>query len=513
MFLTSTPATDAAFFDRTRELGQLLEAVESLRRGAPRWVAILGSRKVGKTSLLLELQRRARHRDLRFVVLDSFEDQPLSFEIFRRLGLRTVDAFFSRTAGVSFEALAVDPKEYLAALAQAKGFELLDRPLRADLLRLCDAPADEHLAALALGLAERLAQRLELHCLVAWDEFQELARLDGRRGRGLLALARATWQRSKRCAYVICGSERSMLEQLVNSRSSPFFQHFSVMELGPMAKDEAVELLRRSAPPDRPIPEPLARQAIEVLDGNPFYVQLFGEALTQLTPPYDEGAVREVFSRLLFSRTGRLALYLENEFDRVVGSASTLAATLEALCDGPRRLTEVAQAIGAPSGSTVRYLERLGDVVQRDGDGRYRLQDAVFGLWLRWRRPGGTVVPMAVVGDDAEREVARRLAELGFELVYQARASRGAFDLLGVRNGLQVGIQVKRSALPLRFSRDAWSRLEADGRRLQWRWLIAAVAPPPSGEVTFLDPHQAKVGRGVTVDARARLDNLLAWLG
>ena len=41
---------------------------------------------------------------------------------------------------------------------------------------------------------------------------------------------------------------------------------------------------------------------------------------------------------------------------------------------------------------TVRYLDRLGDAVSHDDDGRYQLTDRVFALWLSWRRPGGSVV-------------------------------------------------------------------------------------------------------------------------
>ena len=37
---------------------------------------------------------------------------------------------------------------------------------------------------------------------------------------------------------------------------------------------------------------------------------------------------------------------------------------------------------------------------------------------------------MTIVGDEAEQAVAAFLAGLGFDLVYQSRASRGAFDLL-----------------------------------------------------------------------------------
>jgi Holliday junction resolvase len=509
VFRTSTPVTDGAFHDRGVELGRLAERVDQLRAGAPRWLAVLGVRRVGKTSLLLEMVRRNRHKDVCFVVLDCFEEEPLGFEIFRRLALRAVDAFFGSELGVSFEALAARPDEYRSVLLEAAPFAGLDRALRADLLSLCVAPANAATAKLALGLPERLAQATQQYCVVAWDEFQELAKLPAKRG-GVLGMARAIWQRHRRTTYVICGSERGLLQKLVTSERSPFFQHFDFMELGPMAAADARHLVEKTAPPGRAISSAIASQAVEILGGHPFYLQLFGEVLTAGEPPYDDGLVRQVYSELLFSRTGRLALYFERELVRVVGNAATLASTLEALADGPLRTNEIARRTGASSGATVRYLERLGDAIARDLEQRWYLVDPVFAMWLRWRQPGGTVVPMTVIGDEAELEIARKLSGLGFELVYQSRASRGAFDLLGVRAGIQVGLQVKRAALPVRFSKSAWARLHSDARRLSWRWLVAVVTP--ESQVRFFDPGSAVLGSSVTLTEDRALDNVLEWL-
>jgi hypothetical protein len=268
----------------------------------------VGGRKIGKTSPLLELTRRELDGVV-VAVLDSFEERPLSLGIFRRLALRVADAFFSRGLGVSLEALSQDPEEYRTALVEAEGFALLPRELRATLLRLADATPDLRLAEISLGLAERLAVALDKHCVVAWDEFQELSRLGGRVDGDVLASARAVWQRHVRTAYFICGSERTMLRNLVTSQRSPFFQHFGLIELGPMPTVAAVDLLVRSAPPHRPIPLDVARKAVEVLGGHPFYLQMFGETLTAKEPPYDSALLRQVFSEMLFSRTGRLSLY------------------------------------------------------------------------------------------------------------------------------------------------------------------------------------------------------------
>lgn len=511
MFLTSTPATARAFQDRARELELLEQAVKRLLRGSPQWVALLGPRKVGKTSLMLELQRRVASPKLRFVVLDSFEERPLSFEVFRRLALRTLDAFFADELGVSLQALSRAPGSFRAALTEAKQFARLDRALRAELLELAERRADERLAEFALGLPERLAAALSVHCVVAWDEFQELARLDSSRSTGVLPLARALWQRHRRTTYFVSGSERAIVKRIVEAHDSPFFQHFTLMELGPMSVEDAALLLQRNAKPARTLPAPLTRRLATLLGGHPFYLQVVGEELTQLAPPYDEAAVRAVLAEVLFSRTGRLSLFFEQEFQRVVGQASTLAATLDALADGPCRPTDVAKAIGASTGSVARYLERVADVTRRRDDGRYELVDPTFALWLTWRRPGGSVVPMSVIGDEAELAVARRLAEMGFELVYQSRASRGAFDLLAIRSGVLLGVQVKRSPVPLSWSRAAWHRMVADAERFGWRWTVASVSP--THEIVFLDPDAARSGKTLTLGPTAAIDNLLAWVG
>ena len=59
MFRTNQPVIEDAFFDREEELGRLLELVRRLEAGAPSWLAILGPRKIGKTSLILECARRS----------------------------------------------------------------------------------------------------------------------------------------------------------------------------------------------------------------------------------------------------------------------------------------------------------------------------------------------------------------------------------------------------------------------------------------------------------------------
>lgn len=94
--------------------------------------------------------------------------------------------------------------------------------------------------------------------------------------------------------------------------------------------------------------------------------------------------------------------------------------------------------------------------------------------------------------------------------MYQSRASRGSFDLLALRGPDQLGLQVKRTALPVRFGKREWNRMDADARRLGWQWVIVAVTP--EGEIHVLDPAFARRGREIRLGAEAGIDNLLRWI-
>jgi AAA+ ATPase superfamily predicted ATPase/Holliday junction resolvase len=504
VFQTSHPVAGKEFHDRTAELSRLEQFVADLRVGSARWLAIIGPRKVGKTSLLLELSRRAT--DIEFVLADT-QEHPDATEVFRIAALRALDQVLGAELGGSLEILVASGGNVDEALDRSATFGKFPPALKTAVRAVSRGKLDDELVRLCLDLPEKLAQALDRRIVIAIDEFQELAAV---RGADPLPLVRSIWQRHRHVSYVVSGSGRSLLEEMATSKHSPFFQHFQLMHVGAFARADAIDLLVRESPAGRAIPRALAEKVVDTFGGHPFYLQLFGEELTTREPPYDEHAMKSAVQAVLFSRSGRLALYLQLAFDHAVGKSTYLAAVLDALSEGPQRQTDVATRIGASTADTARYLERLGDVVRRRDDGLYELDDPVFALWLRWRRPGGSVVPMTIIGDAAEREVAATLARLGMDLVYQSRGSRGAFDLLATRGARQLAIQVKRSPLPLVFSKTEWKRMQADAKRFGWRWTIASVST--DGVITFLDPARASSGKTIRLAEKAAIDNIVEWI-
>jgi Holliday junction resolvase len=79
-----------------------------------------------------------------------------------------------------------------------------------------------------------------------------------------------------------------------------------------------------------------------------------------------------------------------------------------------------------------------------------------------------------LLGEESEKEVARELARQGVGLVYQSRASRGAFDLLAIYQTHQIGLQVKRiKKYPVYIAEREIGRMRSDARSLGWHAAIA----------------------------------------
>ncbi|MFT3709060.1 MAG: AAA family ATPase [Archangium sp.] len=506
MHQTTLPVMGFEFRNRTSQLASLAHATQKLSLGKPHWVALLGPRKVGKTSLLLEAARRA-NQPVVFAIFDAFDHVPVTSEVLRLIVLRVVDRVFSAECGQSLEA-TLDPDEYRALLAGAPRFAKLPPDLRQLLLGLREVELTAQSTARLLDVPERLAEKLGLKLVIAVDEFQELAELKvGRPAANVLPMLRSVWQKHRHVSYMVAGSARTLMTNLVASQRSPFFGHFELLEVGEFGAGDAVELLMDSASVSRE----LAVLAFHTLGGNPFYLQLLGEQLSALPRPSDERALKEAISRLLFHRTGRLAMFFEAELTRVVGRSSTFLAILEQLARGPARPVDLQKVLRLSSSTVVNYLARLGDVITAREDGQWEITDRVMAMWLAWRAPGGAAVPMTVIGDEGERAVSKTLAELGFELVYQSKASRGAFDLLAIRAGATIGVQVKRSSMPLYFKASEWKRLEGEAKRLSWLPIVAACAA--DGTVTFLDAAKKRRStKGVSLGPAAAIDNLLVWV-
>jgi Holliday junction resolvase len=491
-FQTSRPVEGDLFVNRTRELQRLDAALGKLKAGRSDFLAVLGLRKQGKSSLFQEWMRRHTGEDgIAFVPIQCWA-WPDPEDFFREYARVLVNAVLAATGSVheaGLLAATASPGRLveLAAFAVRKNRD----GLRQALQFLADYQVSRDRASVyrtAIRLPETVAAAERLRLQFVLDEFQELAGFDGfqaiRKGFGsVFAMLREEWQQQRRCNYIVSGSAVSLLRQIIDAPSAPFFQHFTSLHLGPLPEPEAIGLLVRfSRESGAAIPEELCRRMAQLVGTNPYYLQILGEEMVLGAggrgggQAPDEDEWKRVCQKVVLQPSGRLYQYFEQIHQKVAGRSSLLEKVLVALAEGPGRGSAIAAAVGVTQnrlGSKLPVLEAQDVMVKTDAG--YALCDPCYALWLKASRgPAAPVAAPLLLGEASERRVAEEAARQGVGLVYQSRASRGAFDLLAVYQTHQIGVQVKKvRRFPVYLSEREIGRMRHEARALGWHAVLA----------------------------------------
>jgi len=193
-FSIDGPVAGRALFDRKRELRRSSEScIESVRSPGERcFFALLGIRKVGKSTILHELKRRYEDvPDLYVVILDCYGHCQNGDDFSKYYAVQVMNEFLIRQGHEKQVGLFPPPQEtaYLDLLEErieavrSLGSEALHWGTRAlEILAQRQIRDHERQAAYhtILGLAQKLAEEAGVYFQLIFDEFQEVARLNSR---------------------------------------------------------------------------------------------------------------------------------------------------------------------------------------------------------------------------------------------------------------------------------------------------------------------------------------------
>ena len=468
------------------ELEQLLGVAKSLEEGVPRYYALLGLRKVGKSSLLQEFKRRAAEmKDVVIAIIDCSESCVDVNTFFEDLATELIDEFLITTGYASQTGLLNGAKLDDASLTmaagriQALGISSLNKGLLSMLEVRKDGESLRDQYRLIIDLPEMLAAETGTNFIAVFDEFQECAKLNAQKNikttiGDIFHFFRARWQRHEKVAYLISGSEVTLLQKMIQEESSPFFQHFNPMTLAEFSFADAREmfaaLLEKSG---YVMEEEILSELIRLTNGHPFYLQVLGEELCKASPEREmkRDVYKMVLQQTLFESAGRLSLYFAGQYAKHIKTSTSLEKTLASISSGYVRVSEIAKDLGQLTGHISSFIGRLVEMdILVKVDDTYQFRDPVFGLWIAGTKSHlKSVIGPYTLGDQVEKATADKLAKEGFSLVYQSKASRGIFDLLAILNSFMVGLQVKKTTkFPFYLSKDEFANMNSWGERLNW---------------------------------------------
>lgn len=385
--------TREQFTNRRMELARLQSAFEATMAGKPARLAFLGLRRIGKSILFDKFVEGKRDEGVRSVAVVDFEQVVSSPETF-------CQAYIGTIAGQVLGTEERKPREYLrledalgTELGESKAFREVSVRILAELKKTSHDQA--LLYELALEFPQELAEEMGEPILLFIDEFQYLLNLesfpeigDPRR------LFRSVLEHQNMVGYVIAGSEITILENALQSHTSPLFGMFARAKLGPFNRLDSFELIDKLTPG---IGAAAAGKVFAYSGGNPFYITAIANRTAEVFSEEgfgEEDAVDFAFLEEVLADWGRIYDFcyylLEISLEHARGSGN-LKAVLQAMADEDRGMTasEVAKLVHKSPQATRNYLLELCrfDVLVRKGD-EFHFNDPVFKYWLANLRTG-----------------------------------------------------------------------------------------------------------------------------
>jgi uncharacterized protein len=120
-----------------------------------------------------------------------------------------------------------------------------------------------------LNLIENIARKEKARIIVVFDEFQEIFRI----GKNLDRFLRSVMQTHKSVNYIFLGSGESMLREIFEKASSPFFRFGSLMVLGKIPREKFREFLEANLRKSTKHYKELAEDILVITASHPYYTQ------------------------------------------------------------------------------------------------------------------------------------------------------------------------------------------------------------------------------------------------
>jgi len=252
------------FCGRKHELRLLRDYIVSAAR-----VYLVGERRIGKSSLLLEAIRR--QRGFRALYVDL-------------LAVKTVDDLCKRIV----KALITLERSQSYLLRMLKEFAALRPSVSIDPITSMPSVGMSRAVRLEPDSIDSIMEVVGglKRTVVVFDEFQDILQLKERAA--ALAQMRSKIQQHSETCYCFAGSVRNNMEEIFTSPSSPFFKSAFALDVGPLDQKEFARFIRRKfATGNRTVQDEALQTVTEIGCDNPGDVQRLCIALWQIT---EEGA-------------------------------------------------------------------------------------------------------------------------------------------------------------------------------------------------------------------------------
>lgn len=368
---TLTPVAGENFIGRKELLEELTNDLADLQSQIG--YCIYGLRRIGKTSVLRELERLLSSKEKIVVVYFSLWDlENLSPRTFAEEFSRAIISAYQEKGLLKLEMVVKRISEG-AKNVVAKIVDKSKVGVRVEevefFLTLGERKIDNYSQIIrnAFELSDELAEKTGVKCILMIDEFPDILKIDN--GLQIVKMLRTSHEKQEHVGLVISGSLRHTMEEVAISDASPFYKQLVLKKLRPLDLEEVAGFLKtylgiRDTG--------LARKLVEVTGGVPFYLQYLGRSAENLKD------IDKAVEEFLHEEGG---IIFQEGYKNL---NETEKGIVSAIAKGHINPKKIAEHVQLPQTALPPYLDKLmdKDMVYRIEKGKYGLLDGMFGRWL-----------------------------------------------------------------------------------------------------------------------------------
>ena len=399
LLVTSGPAPPGRLVDRKEETEYIVSRMRSKRINYN--VAVIGHRRIGKTSILSKARHELLKKNTAVVYFDVKKNMSEPKTFLTRLQKHIIDAYAEKS-GLSARIRAKSNRAVAAfvdirnALASKRirgiGVDMTPDGVITPKVVMGNAPIDYSVLFYSVfETANVLSNRRKMRFVIMLDEFQDMGKLRNYNGlKNVFDMFRSVVQeRANRVSFVISGSQVHTLAAILGDGSSALFTHFSTLNVGELDMDSSVRLFNMNVKAKRRAASPrIAQEAYSLVGGHPLYLAVLAETWD------GKQGMQEALAAQLAEPTGTLYLYCEymlsEDLGRAIGGPLS-RAILRALSGHKDGLpySGIAKKIAHPMAALPKYLKPLvaADLVT-EKDGRFVIRDKVLRRHLELESEG-----------------------------------------------------------------------------------------------------------------------------
>jgi hypothetical protein len=357
------------FCNRHEELKEIKKAIHN---NYSFW--IYSPRRFGKTSLILRAFEQLP--DVKTVYMDLYNIQSLNAfaEKYSQVVLKEL---FDWKKGIKSAAKKISG--FFKNIIPTISFDAMGNPSISFESRVLEKKSDiEDI----LEIPEKIAVERKHHVCIAFDEFQEVNRIEP----FLINWMRSAFQRHQDTSYVFLGSKQALMETIFADSNSPFYEFGIKIPIGEIGTDDWVSFLKdKFEKTGLNVTGKTLDSIIEKSGGHPHFTQYFAsvvwEFLLEGFDQDDPGFTSAWMNRIIAGQS----IIFQNQFDQLNGNQRKILTAVASLGPGDQLFSETyRQRYGLPGSSTLTVT--LKALLKREmiykKNGNYAIVNPVFKEWL-----------------------------------------------------------------------------------------------------------------------------------